>query len=76
MPPNSFEKSIAKQFRLQEVPTLLAHRDAAVPIAFSGLRVDDTFRGTTLPIRTDEAFTFQVALGPMPAGDIWIGAVA
>jgi AraC family transcriptional regulator len=67
-----FENAVAKKFRLERAPTLFAHRDRPSPIAFTRLRALGNFRGTTLATPPDEAFTFQIAVGPMPAGEIWI----
>jgi AraC-like DNA-binding protein len=36
------------------------------------LRAQGTFRGPTLATQPEEAFTFQIAMGAMPAGEIWI----
>jgi AraC family transcriptional regulator len=67
-----FEQTVARQFRLEKAPTLLARASGTKPIAFSRLRHDGMFRGATIPVPPDEAFTFQVAIGSMPEGDIWI----
>jgi len=67
-----FEKAVARKFRLEKAPTLFAHRDRRCPIAFTRLRALGAFRGETLATPPEEAFTFQIAVGGMPAGDIWI----
>jgi len=72
MPAAPFEKGVAKQFRLTKAPTLFAKGDAGKPIAFTRLRAEGSFRGPTIPIPAEESFTFQVAMGPMATGDIWI----
>jgi AraC family transcriptional regulator len=72
MMPLPFEKAVAKKFRLEKAPTLFAHRDRPSPMAFTRLRALGTFRGATLATPPEEAFTFQIAVGAMPAGDIWI----
>jgi AraC family transcriptional regulator len=66
------EEMVAKQFRVERAPTLLAQNDASEPIVFSRLRAEGAFRGTTMPGRPDKVFAFQVALLPMKPGDIWI----
>ena len=72
MPAAPFEQGVAKQFRLTKAPTLFAKSDVGKPIAFTRLRAEGSFRGPTIPIPPEEAFTFQVAMGPMARGDIWI----
>jgi AraC-like DNA-binding protein len=72
MAASAFEQSVAQKFRLGRAPTLTARRDAPAPIAISRLQADGCFRGTTMEVRPDEAFTFQVAMMPMETGDIWI----
>lgn len=67
-----FESSVARKFRLDHAPTLFAQRDRGAPLAFTHLKADGAFRGTTVAARLDEAFTFQVAMAPMQTGDIWI----
>ncbi len=67
-----FEEAVARKFRLQQAPTLLAQREMPSPIAFSRLHIERVFAGRTIPVPPDAAFTFQVALAPMQQGDIWI----
>jgi AraC family transcriptional regulator len=67
-----FEKAVARKFRLEKAPTLFAHRERPSPMAFTRLRALGTFRGATLATPPEEAFTFQIAAGAMPAGEIWI----
>jgi AraC family transcriptional regulator len=67
-----FETSVAKKFRLDRAPTLFAQRQTGFPIAFTHLKADGAFRGTSVAARLDEAFTFQIAMTPMPTGDIWV----
>jgi AraC family transcriptional regulator len=69
------EETVARKFRLQEAPTLLAQRRAASPIAFTRLRGEGTFHGRTIAVPPEEAFAFQVPLAPMPAGEIWIDGI-
>lgn len=66
------EATIARKFRLDQAPTLLAQQDAVAPIAFTRLLGDGAFRGRTLPTPPEDAFAFHVALAPMRAGEIWI----
>ncbi len=66
------EETVARKFRLQRAPTLLAQQKAVAPIAFTRLRSDGAFRGRTMAAPPEEAFSFQVALAPMPAGEIWL----
>jgi AraC family transcriptional regulator len=72
MTPLPFEKAVARKFRLEKAPTLFADRDRPSPMAFTRLRALGSFRGATLATPPEEAFTFQIAVGAMPAGDIWI----
>jgi len=66
------EEAVARQFRLERAPTLLAQREAVAPIAFTRLRSDGPFLGRTIAAPPEETFSFQVALAPMAAGEIWI----
>jgi AraC family transcriptional regulator len=72
MPAAPFEKGVARQFKLTKAPTLFAKGDSGRPIAFTRLRAEGSFCGPTIPIPPEESFTFQVAMGPMVTGDIWI----
>jgi AraC-like DNA-binding protein len=67
-----FEEAVAQKFRLERAPTFLARQESVQPIAFTRLRSEETFRGRTMAVPPDEAFAFQVALAPMPEGEIWI----
>jgi AraC family transcriptional regulator len=67
-----FEKAVARKFRLEKAPTLFAHRERPSPMAFTRLRALGAFRGATLATPPEEAFTFQIAVDAMPAGEIWI----
>lgn len=72
MPTIPLEQAVAKKFRLEQAPTLLAQRGMTSPIAFSRLHIVGAFPGRTIAVAPEEAFTFQVALAPMPTGDIWV----
>ncbi|MBW4091698.1 MAG: helix-turn-helix transcriptional regulator [Proteobacteria bacterium] len=67
------EAAVARKFRLERAPTVLAQQEAVAPIAFSRLCSESAFRGRTLAAPPEEAFSFLVALAPMAAGEIWIG---
>ncbi len=66
------EEAVARKFRLERAPTLLALQKAVAPIAFTRLHGEGAFPGRTMAAPPEEAFSFQVALAPMPAGEIWI----
>jgi AraC-like DNA-binding protein len=67
------EAAIARKFRLDRAPTLLAQPVPGAPITFSRLRCDDgACRGPTLAAPPEEAYSFAVALMPIPVGEIWI----
>ena len=66
------EAALARKFRLERAPTVLAQTDAVAPIAFSRLNSEGTFRGRTMTAPPEAAFSFLVALAPMAAGEIWI----
>jgi AraC-like DNA-binding protein len=72
MPTIPSEETIAKKFRLEQAPTLLAQHDAIAPIAFTRLRSTGASRRRTVAAPPEEAFSLQVALAPMSAGEIWI----
>jgi AraC family transcriptional regulator len=67
-----FEEQVARKFRLEKAPTIFAQREMVSPIAFSRLRIDGAFKGRTIAVPPEEAFTFQIALAPMPMGEIWV----
>jgi len=68
-----YAESVARKFRLERAPTLLAQREAATPIAFSRLRGEGSFGGRTMAVPPEEAFSLHVALAPIQEGEIWIG---
>jgi AraC family transcriptional regulator len=68
----SYEQAVAEKFRLPRAPTRLARQDAVAPIAFSRLHSEGALRQPTMSAPPEEAVTFQVALSPMAAGEIWI----
>jgi AraC family transcriptional regulator len=67
-----YAEAVARKFRLERAPTLLAQREAVTPIAFTRLRGEGSFRGRTMGAPPEEAFSLHVALAPMQASDIWI----
>src|ERR1700720_804671 len=67
-----YAEAVARKFRLERAPTLLAQREAVTPIAFTRLRSEGPFRGHTMATPPEEAFSFLVALAPMQAGEAWI----
>ena len=73
MRPNAIADTIANQFGLAQAPTLLARCGSPAPIAFTRLQNNGEFHGRTMTVPPDAAFSFQVALAPMTAGDLWIG---
>lgn len=69
---SAVEENFAKRFRLTRAPTVLAQKGMRAPIAFSRLSSDHALEGPTRAMPSEDAYTFQVALAPMPQGDIWI----
>lgn len=69
---HAVEENFAKRFRLTRAPTLVAQKGLRAPIAFSRLSSEDALDGPTRAMPAEDAYTFQVALGPMPHGDLWI----
>ena len=67
-----YAEAVARKFRLERAPTLLAQREVVTPIAFTRLRSEGPFRGRTMATPPEEAFSFLVALAPMQAGEVWI----
>jgi AraC family transcriptional regulator len=67
-----YAEAVARKFRLERAPTLLAQREAVTPIAFTRLRSEGPFRGRTMATPPEDAFSFHVALAPMQAGEVWI----
>jgi AraC-like DNA-binding protein len=71
METTQFEDAVIKKFNVPRAPTVLARTELATPIAFTRLSAKGAFNGRTLGVPPERAFTFQVALAPMRAGDIW-----
>ena len=69
---NIIEESVAKRFRLQQAPTLIARHGMISPIAFTRMRHASGVCGRTLVVPPEEAFSFLVALAPLTRGEIWI----
>ena len=67
-----YAETVARKFRLERAPTLLAQREAVAPIAFTRLCSEGPYRGRTMPTPPEEAFSFMVSLAPMQAGEAWI----
>ena len=67
-----YAEAVARKFRLERAPTLLAQREAVAPIAFTRLRSEGPFRGRTMATPPEEAFSFMVALTSMQAGEAWV----
>ncbi len=72
MQASPYENAIARKFRLDRAPTLLARAEAGAPIAFTRLRSEGAFRGRTLAAPPEAAYSFQVALMPIPVAEIWL----
>jgi AraC-like DNA-binding protein len=72
MQTNSLEDAIAKRFKLERAPTLVALRDGVTPIAFTMVESDGSDYQRSLPLPPEEAFAFNVALTPLSFGEIWV----
>jgi AraC family transcriptional regulator len=69
---DAIEDTLAKRFRIDRPPTLLARRSTRARIGFSRMRSSHPLRGRSLAVPPEEAFSFHVPLSAPFFSDLWI----
>ncbi len=64
---------LAKRFRIERPPTLVAHKGTKAEIAFSRMSSAYPMRGRSLAVPLENAFAFHVPLSAMFFSHLWIG---
>ena len=62
MAANAIEDDLARRFRIDRPPTLLARKSSKARIGFSRMRSSRAMRGRSLTVPQEEAFAFHVPL--------------
>jgi AraC family transcriptional regulator len=68
---DALEEVLAKRFRIDRPPTLLARRSSRARIGFSRLRSSHAMRGRSLSVPQEEAFSFHVPLSVPFFSKLW-----
>src|SRR5277367_5416114 len=68
---DAIEDDLAKRFRIDRPPTLLARRSSRARIGFSRMRSSQPMRGRSLTVPPEEAFAFHVPLSVPFFTDLW-----
>jgi AraC family transcriptional regulator len=71
MSADAIEDDLAKRFRIDRPPTLLARRSSRARIGFSRMRSSRALRGCSLAVPPEEAFAFHVPLSLPFFSDLW-----
>jgi AraC family transcriptional regulator len=71
MDANAIEDDLARRFRIDRPPTLLARRSSRARIGFSRMRSSRPMRGRSLAVPPEEAFAFHVPLSLPFFSDLW-----
>jgi AraC family transcriptional regulator len=68
---NAVEEVLAKRFRIDRPPTLMARRSSRARIGFSRIRNSHPMRGRSLTVPQEEAFSFHVPLSVPFFATLW-----
>src|ERR1700735_1403024 len=68
---NAVEDVLAKRFRIDRPPTLIARRSSRARIGFSRIRSSHPMRGRSLSVPREEAFSFHVPLSVPFFATLW-----
>jgi AraC family transcriptional regulator len=68
---DAIEEVLAKRFRIDRPPTLLARRSSRARIGFSRIRSSHPMRGRSLSVPQEEAFSFHVPLSVPFFTNLW-----
>ncbi len=66
------DEVLARRFRIDRPPTLVARRYPRAQIAFSRMRSDQPMRGRSLAVPPEAAFSFHVPLSAPFFSDLWM----
>src|SRR5260370_6050831 len=73
MAANAIEDDLARRFRIDRPPTLLARKSSKARIGFSRMRSSRPVRGHSLAAPPEEAFAFHVPLSVPFFSNLWMG---
>jgi AraC family transcriptional regulator len=68
---DAIEDDLAKRFRIDRPPTLLARKSSRARIGFSRMRSNRPMRGRSLAVPPEEAFAFHVPLSVPFFSNLW-----
>src|SRR6202167_4077752 len=68
---NAIEDDLARRFRIDRPPTLLARKSSRARIGFSRMRSSRPMRGRSLAVPAEEAFAFHVPLSLPFFSSLW-----
>jgi AraC family transcriptional regulator len=68
---DAIEDDLARRFRIDRPPTLLARKSSKTRIGFSRMRSSHPMRGRSLAVPPEEAFAFHVPLSVPFFSDLW-----
>jgi AraC family transcriptional regulator len=71
MAADAIEDDLARRFRIDRPPTLLARKSSKARIGFSRMRSSRPMRGRSLAVPPQEAFAFHVPLSVPFFSDLW-----
>jgi AraC family transcriptional regulator len=71
MSPAAVDEVLARRFRIDRPPTLVAGRQPRAQVAFSRMRSDQPMRGRSLAVPPEAAFSFHVPLTAPFFSDLW-----
>lgn len=72
MSATAVDEVLARRFRIDRPPTLLARRRPRAQVAFSRMRSDRPLRGRSLAVPPEEAFSLHVPLTAPFFSDLWM----
>src|SRR6202021_1004676 len=68
---DAIEDDLARRFRIDRPPTLLARKSSKARIGFSRMRSSRPMRGRSLAVPPEEAFAFHVPLSGPFFSNLW-----
>src|ERR1700730_13973750 len=71
---DAIEDDLARRFRIDRPPTLLARKSSKARIGFSRMRSSRPMRGRSLAVPPEESFAFHVPLAVPFFSDLWTAA--
>src|ERR1700731_2502769 len=71
MAADAIEEDLARRFRIDRPPTLLARKSSKARIGFSRMRSSRPMRGRSLAVPPEESFAFHVPLSVPFFSDLW-----